>query len=85
MQNLMMKYLVLNYPVYRIRDKSILGVKSRNQFKRTIVLENGDTYLLSNKLHVKILYSNLFKNLDIVFCEDKTLIEIVLKSFLHLK
>ena len=85
MQNLMMKFLVMNYPVYRIRDKSINGTKGRNQFKRTIVLENGQNYLLSDKGHIKILYTKLFENLDIIFNEEKTVIETVLKNFLHLK
>ena len=77
MQNLMIKYLKMNYPVHRIREK--------RHFKRTIVTESGDKYHLSNKAHMKFLYSKLYVNLQLIFSEDKTLTEDVLKSFLHLK
>lgn len=77
MQNLMIKYLKMNYPVHRMREN--------RHFKRTIVTESGQKYLLSNKAHMKFLYSKLFTNLELIFSEDKTLTEDVLKSFLHLK
>jgi len=77
MQNLMIKFLKLSYPVLRIRDKK--------HFKRTIVLETGEKYHLSNKAHVKYLYTKLFNTLELIFCEDKAVIENVLKNFLHIK
>ena len=77
MQNLMIKYLKMNYPVKRIREN--------NHFKRTIVIENGTKFFISNKFHMKTLYSKLFINLDLIFNEDNKTTENVLKTFLNLK
>lgn len=73
----MLKYLKMNYPVHRIKDKK--------HFKRTIITENGDKFQLSNKAHIKFLYSKLFNNLELIFNEDKNITENVLKTFLNLK
>ena len=76
MQTLMMKYLTLNFPVQRIKDKK--------HFKRAIIL-NDYTCFLSDKAQIIRLYSKLYNNLELAFSERKTITENVLKEFLRLK
>ena len=73
----MIKFLKLSYPVVRIREKK--------HFKRTIIFDTGEKFYLSNKAHLKYLYTKLYNVLELVFCEEKTLTENVLKSFLNMK
>jgi hypothetical protein len=76
-KKLMLKFLTKNFPVYRL--------KHNTRFKRTIVLETGDSYLLSDKNSVKTLYYKLSDILTTVFNSDKNMNKIVLESFLNLK
>lgn len=76
-KKLMLKFLSKNFPVYRL--------KHNMRFKRTIVLETGESYLLSDKNSVKILYYKLSDILTTVFNSDKNTNKTVLESFLNLK
>lgn len=76
-KKLMEKFLTLNYPVYRLKYKK--------HFKRTIILESGQQYLLSNKETLKELFYKLFDILTLVFSPDENNSKDVLKNFLHLK
>lgn len=74
---LMLKFLRKNYPVYRL--------KHNMRFKRTIVLETGETFILSDKNSTKELFYKLSDILTTVFNSDKNINESVLESFLNLK
>ena len=76
-QELMIKFLKKNFPVYRLKHDM--------RFKRTIVLETGESYLLSNKDSVNDLYFKLSDILKTVFNTDKNTNKSVLDSFLNLK
>lgn len=76
-RNLMMKFLIRNYPVRRL--------KFNKHFKRAIVTDDGHIHHLSNKESHKNLYFILLKTLKTVFYSDNELNQDVLKSFLHIK
>ena len=76
-RNLRMKFLLRNFPVYRI--------KSNMRFKRAIILDINETYHLSNKESMKTLYERLLTILKTVFYTDDNLNKDILKTFLHLK
>lgn len=75
--DLIIKFLKLNYPIQRIKEKK--------HFKRAIIGDNGNKFYLSNSVQIQTLYSQLFTNLELIFSEDKKIIEEILKNFLHLK
>jgi hypothetical protein len=76
-KELMLKFLSRNYPVHRI--------KSNMRFKRTIVMENGEIYLLSDKNSTKILYNKLLDIIKTVFSTNDDINKSVLNDFLNLK
>ena len=76
-QELMLKFLKKNFPVYRLKN----GLR----FKRTIILETGESYLLSNKDSVNDLYFKLYDVLRTVFNADKNTNKFVLDKFLNVK
>jgi hypothetical protein len=76
-KKLMLKFLTKNFPVYRL--------KHNMKFKRTIVLETGESYLLSDKNSVEDLYYKLSDILTTVFNSDKNMNKDVLESFLNIK
>ncbi len=76
-RKLIEKFLKLNYPVHR--------VKHNMRFKRTIILDSGNKYFLSNKEATRELYYRLLDVLKLVFCSDESVNKDVLKNFLHLK
>jgi hypothetical protein len=55
------------------------------KFKRTIVLETGESYLLSDKNSVNDLYYKLSDILTTVFNSDNNVNKDVLESFLNIK
>ena len=73
----MLKFLNRNYPVHRI--------KNNMRFKRTIILENGESYILSDKKRANELYSKLVEVLKTVFSSTEDINKDVLKNFLNLK
>lgn len=75
-KQLMLKFLKLNFPTYRIKDNQ--------RFKRAIVLDDGP-YFLSNEGTSKEIYFKLMEILELVFNFKKTIIADVLKTFLNLK
>lgn len=76
-KELMLKFLNRNYPVHRI--------KNNMRFKRTIILENGESYILSDKKNTKELYNRLIEILKTVFSTTEEVNKDVLKNFLNLK
>ena len=76
-KELMLKFLFKNYPVYRI--------KHNMKFKRAIILDNNNMFLLSNKFESKELYTQLLKIIQTVFSADEKINKDVLKTFLNLK
>jgi hypothetical protein len=76
-KELMLKFLNRNYPVHRIKNNS--------RFKRTIVMENGESYILSDKKSTKELYTKLIDVLKTVFSSTEETNKDVLKNFLNLK
>jgi hypothetical protein len=76
-KKLMLKFLTKNFPVYRL--------KHNMKFKRTIVLETGESYLLSDKNSVNDLYYKLSDILTTVFNSDNNVNKDVLESFLNIK
>lgn len=76
-KEMMEKFLKMNYPIYRLKHKM--------KFKRTIVLESGERYHLSNKDTIKDLYFKLKTILNLVFCPRDSTMDVVLNDFLHLK
>jgi hypothetical protein len=76
LQGLVMKFLMMNYPVRRL--------KKGRHFKRTIVLERG-TYLLSNKEDQNKAVKELSDIVELVFdLDNKTSNEFV-ETFLNTK
>lgn len=73
----MEKFLKLNYPVRRL--------KHNKRFKRTILLDNRQLFLLSDKEMTKDLYFKLLDILKSIFRPDELTSKDVLKDFLHLK
>jgi hypothetical protein len=73
----LINFLQKNYPTYRLKYK--------NYFKRAILFDNGETYILSDKKHTKNLYEKLFNNILLIFDSDKTITKNVLKGFLNMK
>jgi uncharacterized protein YlzI (FlbEa/FlbD family) len=55
------------------------------RFKRTIILENGESYILSDKKNTKELYNRLIEILKTVFSTTEEVNKDVLKNFLNLK
>jgi hypothetical protein len=76
-KELMLKFLNRNYPVHRI--------KNNMRFKRAIILENGESYILSDKKNTKELYNRLIEILRTVFSTTEEVNKDVLKNFLNLK
>jgi hypothetical protein len=74
---LMEKFLKLNYPVRRL--------KHNKRFKRSILLDNRQLFLLSDKEMTKDLYFKLLDILKLIFRPDELTSRDVLKDFLHLK
>lgn len=73
----MEKFLKLNYPVRRL--------KHNKRFKRSILLDNRQLFLLSDKEMTKDLYFKLLDILKLIFRPDELTSRDVLKDFLHLK
>ena len=76
-KQLILKFLTRNYPVHRI--------KSNMRFKRSIVMETGEVYLLSDKNATKELYGKLLNVIKIVFSSTDDISKSALKDFLNLK
>jgi hypothetical protein len=76
-KQLILKFLTRNYPVHRI--------KSNMRFKRTIVIETGETYVLNDKNAIKELYGKLLNVIKIVFSSNDDISKSALKDFLNLK
>jgi hypothetical protein len=76
-KELMLKFLNRNYPVHRIKNKT--------RFKRTIILENGESYILSDKKNTQELYNKLIEILKTIFSTTEEINKDVLKNFLNLK
>lgn len=76
-KSLMLKFLYRNYPVSK--------TKINNKFKRTIITDDGNIYLLSNKESIEKLYFYLFQVLNRIFYIDSKTIKDVLTVFLNLK
>lgn len=76
-KHLILKFLRRHYPISRI--------KHGNKFKRGLVLDNGNVYLLSNPSH-KVQLSFKLKNLitKIFNCDDD-LSKTILDNFLNIK
>jgi hypothetical protein len=76
-EHLMLSFLEKNFPVYRI--------KHNNKFKRAIILDFGERFILSDDSHQIQLRYKLNGILIKVFnCNEKTSTT-VLKTFLNLK
>jgi len=76
-KNLMLKFLQRNFPTHRLKHNA--------KFKRTIILDNGETFHLNDKSKSKTLYHKLSKILNVVFDSNDLTNDIVLKDFLNLK
>lgn len=74
---LILKFLKNNYPVYRF--------KQNNRFKRSIKLDDGQIYYLSDKKSTNDLYFSLLSTIKTVFYINEEKAEIVLKLFLNIK
>jgi hypothetical protein len=74
---LMLSFLEKNYPVLRL--------KNNGRFKRGIILDNGEQYLISNVSHNLKLKDELNKILKIVFSCNEDTSKSVLSNFLNLK
>lgn len=75
--NLIKKFLVLNYPVKRI--------KINMRFRRTIIVNNDEIFVLGDKTSTKRLYYSLLDILNIVFSFEEKTMRDVLRVFLNLK
>lgn len=76
-KDMMLRFLQRNYPTYRL--------KHNMRFKRTIILDDGQSYHLSNKENQIRLFYGLLEVLRIVFYSDEDLSRNVVKEFLHMK
>jgi hypothetical protein len=74
---LILKFLKNNYPVYRF--------KQNNRFKRSIKLDDGQIYYLSDKKSTNDLYFSLLSTIKTVFYINEEKAENVLKLFLNIK
>jgi hypothetical protein len=76
-KQMMFKFLERNYPVSR--------VKMKKRFKRAVIMDDGNVYLLGDDTQFLTLQHKLMDVLENVFSvDDKTNVD-VLKKFLHLK
>lgn len=73
----MLKFLENHYPVSR--------VKYENRFKRGIVLDGGEVFILNDDFSYLQLQIKLFDILTLVFDTDEKTTLDVLIAFLHLK
>ncbi len=76
-KDMMLRFLQRNYPTHRL--------KYNMRFKRTIILDDGQEYYLSNKENQRRLFYGLFDIIKTVFYSDDTLSKNVVKEFLHMK
>ena len=76
-KELILKFLTRNYPVSR--------VKHNMRFKRSILFENNEAFILSDKNSVKELHQKLSDVLRIIFSSNNETIKVVLNEFLNLK
>ena len=74
-RNMMLKFLERNYPVTRVKDKF--------RFKRAIILDNGNSYMLSDEQSHIQLRLQLNQILKTVFYCDENSSRTVLKIFLN--
>lgn len=80
MENMMLKFLVINYPISRVKNSTPINKHIR--FKRGILLDNGKTYFLSDKLAIIEVKHRLLDILKKVFyCNELTCLA-VLNRFL---
>lgn len=77
MENKMLKFLELNYPVSR--------VKTKMRFRRGITLDDGENYLLGVDTQFITLQIKLMEKLFKIFNLDENTNRRVIKKFLHLK
>ena len=73
--NMMLKFLERNYPVSRVKDNM--------RFKRAIILDNGISYLLSDKhshIQLKLQLNQILKT--VFYCDEQSS-RAVLKEFLN--
>lgn len=76
-RDMMMRFLQRNYPTHRL--------KHNMRFKRTIILDDGQGYHLSDKENQIRLFYGLLEVLRVVFYSDENLSRNVVKEFLHMK
>jgi len=76
-KDMVFKFLKINYPVKRI--------KYNNKFKRTIVLDDGSVYYLSDDKSHKMLSIKLVQIIKYIFCMDEITARIIVNDFLGLK
>lgn len=75
--NMMLRFLERNYPISRI--------KTNMRFRRGIMLDDGQAYLLGDDIQFLSLQLRLMDVLFKVFNLDEKSNRAVLKTFLHLK
>lgn len=75
--DLIFKFLKKNYPVQRL--------KINKSFKRVIILDDDEKYLLSNTNTTKTLYYKLVNITNTVFYFDNKINEAAVKLFLNIK
>lgn len=80
MENMMLKFLVINYPISRIKNNT--PTKKNIRFKRGILLDNGKTYFLSDSLSMIEIKHRLLDILKKVFYYDEITCLSVLNRFL---
>lgn len=73
----MLKFLQRNYPTHRL--------KTNMGFKRSIILDNGQIYRISNKSEQIDVFYYLIDTLKFVFYYDGDLVRSVVKEFLYMK
>jgi hypothetical protein len=73
-EKIMVKFISRYYPVSRYKVK--------DRFKRGILFDDGHIYLLSDKIEMNKLYSNLINTLKIVFGCDTETCKLVLSQVL---
>jgi hypothetical protein len=76
-KKLMLKFLERNYPVTR--------VKHNMRFRRAILLDNGQTFILSEQGSHAQLKFQLVDTLRQIFDCDEIICKVVLDSFLPIK
>jgi hypothetical protein len=77
-KELVKKFLIRNYPVTRYKHKG--------QFKRSIIMDNGDIFLLGggDKTHERLKYK-LLGVLKVIFDFDELILIAILDNFLPTK